>query len=57
MLRTAFFVLKRDAAPGIEGLTWRAYEADLDRRIEDLHGRLHRGAYRAFTAAAYPKRA
>ena len=46
MLRTAFFALKRDAAPGIDGLTWRAYEADLDRRIEDLHGRLHRGAYR-----------
>ena len=34
MLRTAFFALKRDAAPGIDGLTWRAYEADLDRRIE-----------------------
>ena len=47
MLRTAFFALKRDAAPGIDGLTWRAYEADLDRRIEDLHDRVHRGAYRA----------
>ena len=47
MLRTAFFALKRDAAPGIDGLTWRAYEADLDRRIEDLHERVHRGAYRA----------
>jgi retron-type reverse transcriptase len=50
MLRTAFFALKRDAAPGIDGLTWRAYEADLDRRIEDLHGRLHRGAYRALAS-------
>jgi RNA-directed DNA polymerase len=47
MLRIAFFALKRDAAPGIDGLTWRAYEADLDRRIEDLHERVHRGAYRA----------
>ena len=47
MLRTAFFALKRDAAPGVDGLTWRAYEADLDRRIEDLHERVHRGAYRA----------
>jgi hypothetical protein len=47
MLRTAFFALKRDAAPGIDGLTWRAYEADLDRRIEDLHERVRRGAYRA----------
>jgi len=30
----------------IDGLTWRAYEADLERNLEDLHGRLHRGAYR-----------
>ena len=47
MLRTAFFALKKDAAPGVDGLTWEAYEADLDPRIEDLHSRLHRGAYRA----------
>jgi len=40
MLRTAFFELRRDAAPGIDGLTWRAYEADLDSRIEDLHARV-----------------
>src|SRR5271169_822206 len=39
LLRMAFFALKRDAAPGVDGLTWRAYEADLDRRIEDLHAR------------------
>ena len=30
----------------MDGLTWRAYEADLKRSLEDLHGRLHRGAYR-----------
>ena len=47
MLRTAFFALKKDAAPGVDGLTWESYEADLDPRIEDLHARLHRGAYRA----------
>ncbi len=47
MLRTAFFALKRGAAPGVDGLTWKDYEADLDRRIEDLHARVHRGAYRA----------
>ncbi len=47
MLRTAFFALKRGAAPGVDGLTWQDYEADLDRRIEDLHARVHRGAYRA----------
>jgi ABC-type Mn2+/Zn2+ transport system ATPase subunit len=38
---------KRDAAPGVDGLTWQDYEADLDRKIEDLHARVHRGAYRA----------
>ena len=47
MLRTAFLTLKRDAAPGVDGLTWQDYEADLDRKIEDLHARVRRGAYRA----------
>jgi retron-type reverse transcriptase len=47
MLRTVFFALKREAAPGVDGVTWRAYAADLDRRVEDLHARLQRGAYRA----------
>ncbi len=46
-LRTAFFALRREAAPGVDGLTWQDYETDLDRRIEDLHARVHRGAYRA----------
>ncbi len=47
MLRTAFFALKREAAPGVDGLTWRAYAADLDHQIEELHARVQRGAYRA----------
>ena len=47
MLRTAFFALRRDAVPGVDGLTWRTYEADLDRRIEDLHRKVQQGAYRA----------
>jgi group II intron reverse transcriptase/maturase len=47
MLRTAFFALKRDAAPGVDGLTWETYAADLDHRIADLHARVQRGAYRA----------
>src|SRR6185503_13982346 len=49
-LRTAFFALRRSVAPGVDGLTWQAYEADLDRRIESLHERVHRGAYRALPA-------
>ena len=47
LLRLSFFALRRDAAPGVDGLTWRAYEADLDCKLEDLHARVHRGAYRA----------
>jgi group II intron reverse transcriptase/maturase len=45
-LRTAFYALKRKAAPGVDGVTWQDYEADLEPRLEDLHGRVHRGAYR-----------
>src|SRR5271170_5353887 len=40
MLRTAFYAMKRDAAPGVDGMTWETYEEDLDRRIEDLHARV-----------------
>ena len=47
LLGEAFFELKKDAAPGIDGLTWQTYEADLDRNLTDLHERVHRGAYRA----------
>src|SRR5215211_4181350 len=47
LLRKAFFALKRDAAPGVDGLTWRDYEADLEPRLADLHARVYRGAYRA----------
>ena len=47
MLRTAFYAVKRDAAPGVDGMTWETYEQDLDRRIEALHARIGRGAYRA----------
>src|ERR1051325_2120652 len=47
MLKTAFYAIKRDAAPGVDGMTWQTYEQDLDRRIEDLHARVKSGAYRA----------
>jgi RNA-directed DNA polymerase len=46
-LERAFLELKADAAAGVDGLTWRAYEADLEHHLEDLHARVHRGAYRA----------
>src|SRR5438132_3628427 len=47
LFQESFFALKRDAAPGVDGLTWRTYEADLDRNLTDLHSRVQRGAYRA----------
>src|SRR5919206_1363143 len=37
MLRSAFFALQRDAAPGVDGLTWRGYQADPEPPLEDLH--------------------
>jgi group II intron reverse transcriptase/maturase len=47
LLEEAFFDLKKQAAAGVDGLTWRAYAADLERNLEGLHARVHRGAYRA----------
>lgn len=46
LLLVSFLALERDAAPGVDGLTWRTWVADLDRNLTDLHGRVHRGAYR-----------
>ena len=43
----AFFELRKDAAPGVDGLIWTDYEQNLERNLEDLHARIHRGAYRA----------
>jgi retron-type reverse transcriptase len=47
LLRESFYALKRQAAPGVDGLTWTQYEVNLEDRWRDLHGRVHRGAYRA----------
>src|SRR6266704_562078 len=46
-LEQAFLELKEDAAAGVDGLRWQDYAADLERNLEDLHARVHRGAYRA----------
>src|SRR2546430_8606184 len=47
LLRESFYGLKRKAAPGVDGVTWKEYETGLEDRLKDLHGRVHRGAYRA----------
>jgi hypothetical protein len=46
-LRTADHALKRDAAAGIDGETWGHYGEGLEEHLQDLAGRLQRGAYRA----------
>jgi RNA-directed DNA polymerase len=45
-LQTAFYALRRKAAPGVDGMTWQDYESDLEPRLRDLHARVQRGAYR-----------
>lgn len=46
-LRSSFFSLKRDAAPGVDKTTWRQYQENLDGYLQDLSERLARGGYRA----------
>jgi RNA-directed DNA polymerase len=47
LLRLSFYALKPQAAPGVDGVRWQDYEADLECNLQDLHARVHRGAYRA----------
>src|SRR2546430_11012220 len=47
LLESSFYALKRDAAPGVDGVTWTEYETGLGERLKDLHSRVHRGTYRA----------
>src|SRR5246127_3754016 len=46
-LRMAYFSLKKEAAPGVDGETWRQYGEQLEGNLQDLSERLKRGAYRA----------
>src|SRR5271165_1546234 len=47
LLRGSYYALKRNAAPGVDGVTWSEYENGLEDRLQDLQGRVRRGAYRA----------
>ena len=47
VLALAFSWLKRDAASGIDGATWKDYEANQETKLADLHQRLYRRGYRA----------
>jgi group II intron reverse transcriptase/maturase len=46
-LREAYRAISPNAAPGIDGVTWRAYGQDLEDNLRDLHQRVQRGAFRA----------
>ncbi|MDN6887990.1 group II intron reverse transcriptase/maturase [Variovorax sp. CAN2819] len=47
LLRDAFLALRRRAAPGVDGLTWQDYEANLEGNLQELHAKVHSGSYRA----------
>ena len=46
LLEAELLALKKHAAPGVDGVTWQDYEQNLKANLEDLHARVHRGAYR-----------
>jgi RNA-directed DNA polymerase len=46
-LREAYRAISPNAAPGVDGVTWRDYGLDLEANLQDLHARVQRGAYRA----------
>jgi group II intron reverse transcriptase/maturase len=46
-LRESYEALNPKAVPGVDRMTWQAYGQEWEARIADLHGRVHRGAYRA----------
>jgi len=57
-LRAAYLALRPKAAAGVDGVTWHEYGLDLEANLRDLHGRVHRGSYRAkpVRRAYIPKR-
>jgi group II intron reverse transcriptase/maturase len=46
-LRAAYWAIRPQAAPGVDGVTWEAYGQDLAANLADLHERVHAGRYRA----------
>jgi group II intron reverse transcriptase/maturase len=46
-LRAAYWAIRRQAAPGVDGVTWAEYGQDLEANLQDLHGRVQSGRYRA----------
>jgi group II intron reverse transcriptase/maturase len=46
-LQAAYRAVRPQATPGVDGVTWAGYGQDLEANLQDLHARVHRGAYRA----------
>src|SRR5713226_9585985 len=46
-LQDSFYALKREAAPGVDTVTWHEYETGLETKLVALHQRVHQGTYRA----------
>jgi retron-type reverse transcriptase len=46
-LRAAYLGLKRGVAAGVDGETWQHYRQNREANLQELSGRLRRGAYRA----------
>ena len=46
-LRAAYWAIRPQAAPGVDGVTWDAYGQELEANLRDLHERVHAGRYRA----------
>lgn len=57
LLWDSYYALKRAAAPGVDGVSWKEYETGLDEKLVDLHSRIHRGTYRAaaFQESLHPE--
>jgi len=46
LLCESFYALERQAAAGVDGVTWDSYKANLGENLRVLHARLHQGRYR-----------
>ena len=47
LLEQSYFALKRNSAPGLDGVTWYTYGDNLIEKLTTLHGQIHQGSYRA----------
>jgi RNA-directed DNA polymerase len=47
LLRSSYYGLKKEAAAGVDGMTWQEFGNGPEERLKNLHGRIHRGAYQA----------